>query len=83
MSADAREATGIRKFFNVLAWRPRTQVIWGVVEALVALALVMLTDWQQPWLPFWAVALIAAFWGIDALTNLVVGGWRLWGKRKA
>ncbi|MGB9034501.1 MAG: hypothetical protein WCC45_08295 [Paeniglutamicibacter sp.] len=77
MSADAREATGWRKFFNVLAWRPRTQVIWGVVEALVALALVMLTDWQQPWLPFWAVALIAAFWGVDALTNLVVGGWRL------
>lgn len=77
MSADAREATGIRKFFNVLSWRPRTQVIWGVVEALVAVALVVLTDWQQPWWPFWAVAIIAAFWGVDALTNLVIGGWRL------
>ncbi|WP_411732395.1 hypothetical protein [Paeniglutamicibacter sp.] len=77
MGADARAATGIRKFFNVLAWRPRTQVIWGVVEALVAVALAVLTDWQQPWLPFWAVALIAGLWGLDALSNIGVGVWRL------
>ena len=77
MSADAREATGLRKFFNVLAWRPRTQIIWGACEALVAVALVLLTDWQQPWLPFWAVALIAALWGVDALANIGIGAWRL------
>ncbi|MFL4472396.1 hypothetical protein ACIPVK_00140 [Paeniglutamicibacter sp. MACA_103] len=77
MRADARAAKGIRKFFNVLSWRPRTQVIWGVAEALVAVALVVLTDWRQPWWPFWAVAVIAAFWGIDALTNIGVGAWRM------
>ena len=77
MRAEAREATGWRKFFNVLSWRPLTQMSWGVAEALVAVALVVLTDWEQPWLPYWAVVLIAVLWGIDALTNLVVGGWRM------
>ena len=83
MGADARAATGIRKFFNVLAWRPRTQVIWGVVEALVAVSLAVLTDWQQPWLPFWAVALIAGLWGLDALSNIGVGIWRLLRARRS
>lgn len=83
MGAEAREAKGIRKFFNVLSWRPRTQVIWGAVQALVAVALVWLTDWQQPWLPFWGVVVIAALWGIDALSNIGIGAWRLARERRS
>lgn len=83
MGADAREAKGIRKFFNILSWRPRTQVLWGVFEAVVAVALVLLTDWQQPWLPVWAVAVIAALWGVDALSNIGIGTWRLTRDRRS
>ena len=73
MSADARGATGWRKFFNVLAWRPRTQLIWGAIEALIAVALIVLTDWKDPWLSTWMVIVITAFWGIDAISNLGIG----------
>lgn len=73
MSADARGATGWRKFFNVLAWRPRTQLIWGAIEAFIAVALIVLTDWKDPWLSTWVVIVITAFWGIDAISNLGIG----------
>ncbi len=76
LDAEARGSTGLRRFFNPLAWRPRTQITWGVVEVLVAVALVVLTDREQPWLPFWAVALVAALWAADGLANITVGSIR-------
>ncbi|EMQ96675.1 hypothetical protein [Paeniglutamicibacter gangotriensis] len=77
MRAEAKDATGVRKFFNVIAWRPGSQILWGFLQAVIAVALVVLTDWDQTRLPFWVIVVVAALWGVDALTNLWVGGWRL------
>ncbi|MDO5745435.1 MAG: hypothetical protein Q4P23_13325 [Micrococcaceae bacterium] len=75
-------ATGWRKLFNPLAWRPSAQICWGGFEALVALAFFTATAWQQAWVPHWAVVLIGILWGIDALSNLSAGIWRLVRRRR-
>ncbi len=77
-----KAATGWRKVFNPLAWRPATQICWGMLEALVALALFTMTAWQQPWVPHWAVVLLGILWSIDALGNLAAGIWRLANRRR-
>ncbi|PQZ92288.1 hypothetical protein CQ018_12350 [Arthrobacter sp. MYb227] len=82
MSADARVATGWRKFFNVLSWRPRSQIMWGAIQALIAVAFLTLTDWNDPWATQWIAILVTAYWGIDSLTNLGIGFYRVSGKKK-
>ncbi|MFI8413162.1 hypothetical protein ACIGB6_11890 [Paeniglutamicibacter gangotriensis] len=77
MRGEAKDSTGVRKFFNVVAWRPGSQILWGFLQAVIAVALVVVTDWDQTRLPFWVIVVVAALWGVDALTNLWVGGWRL------
>lgn len=83
MRADARVATGWRKFFNVLSWRPRSQIIWGTIQALIAAAFLTLTDWQDPWAPLWVTIIVTAYWAIDSLTNLGIGLFRLVNRNKS
>ena len=83
MAADTRGATGWKKFFNVLAWKPAKQLAWGLFEAVVIALLVVLTDWADPWLPFGVLVAIVVVWGIDAPLNIGIGAWRLRRARRA
>lgn len=81
VSADARAAKGWSKFFNVFAWRPRTQLIWGIVQAFIAVGFLALTDWNDPWAPTWVAILVAGYWVVDSLGNLGISIYRLTKKR--
>ncbi|NKG22302.1 hypothetical protein [Paeniglutamicibacter terrestris] len=74
--AETQAMTRFRKFFNPLRWRPRSQLIWGVLQALVAIALVALTDWDEPRFPLWASIVVTALWALDAVSNIGIGIWR-------
>ncbi|MBP2385632.1 hypothetical protein [Paeniglutamicibacter kerguelensis] len=83
MSAESREATGIRKFLNPFAWRPRLQMLWGVFEGIVAALIITLTNWSDPWMNRWIIILIVVAWSADALANLGLGLRRLLRERRA
>ncbi|ASN39590.1 hypothetical protein CGQ24_11565 [Arthrobacter sp. 7749] len=74
--AETQAMTRFRKFFNPLRWRPRSQLIWGVLQALVAIALVALTDWDESRFPLWASIVVTALWALDAVSNIGIGIWR-------
>lgn len=73
---DTHAMTRFRKFFNPLRWRPQSQLIWGVVQSLVAIALLVLTDWDEPRIPLWAVIVVTGIWALDAVSNIGIGFWR-------
>ncbi|MFF5790493.1 hypothetical protein ACFY5D_00425 [Paeniglutamicibacter sp. NPDC012692] len=73
MAADAREATGIKKFFNPFSWRPQTQLAWGVAEAAFFAMVILLTDWNDTWIARWLLVVIVAGGIVNSVGNLAIG----------
>lgn len=83
MAAEAREATGIKKFFNPFAWRPLTQLVWGIVEAAIFALVIVLTDWNDPWIMRWLLLLIVVGGIVNSVGNFCFGLARLLRRRRS
>ncbi|MGL3806125.1 hypothetical protein ACSYDW_08520 [Paeniglutamicibacter sp. R2-26] len=83
MAADTREATGWKKFFNVFAWKPSKQLAWGLAEAAFFALVILLTDWNNPWIPRWLLIVIVAGGVVNSVGNSIFGLVRLLRARRA
>lgn len=77
LAEEAREASGLKKFFNPFAWRPQTQLVWGLVELAVCAAIIMFTNWNDPWITRWLLLVIVAGGLLNSIGNLCIGAVRL------
>ncbi len=83
IAIEARKGSSAPKFYNPLSWKPPTQVLWGVIEALIFSLILAGTDWGQTWAPSWLIVVILVAWLVDGLGNLAIGvvRWQRKGRR--
>ena len=77
MAADTRGATGWKKFFNVFAWKPSRQLAWGLAEAAFFAVVILITDWNDPWIARWLLVVIVVAGVVNSVGNTIFGLVRL------
>lgn len=81
MIAESRKINARPRWYNASSWKPVAQLVLGLAEALVFSLMLAGTNWQEPWMPLWAIVLLLVLGYADAAGNTAFGALRWWRSR--